>query len=245
MSLFLLGHRMHILADTWAHQDFSGEANRKINCAGIENRVFARNAQGKPERVNWTGTLWGGQDTDCAAAPAPGTDKTAAGHGQMGHLPDYSWLTFEYPAAWKNGTHVRNNPKEYDQAWRWLSYVMALCTGRKTDLQLPDEVPPDIAKVMTTWHRLSTKELSAIKASEALWAKTDLGKNLPNRWDPKRRKRLGLWDGLAQNRYGYINVVRDSTLHMMETAAAIHYAWCVKWLKANPGYAWKPWAPKT
>jgi hypothetical protein len=246
LSLYLLGHRMHILADTWAHQDFSGEANVKINGAGIENHVYTQNAKGKLEKMKWTGTVWQiGEDTDCATAPAPGVNQTAAGHGQMGHLPDYSWSKFEYPAAWKNGAHSRDNPKEYREAWAWLSFAMALCTGGKANAELPGDVPSDIATVMSTWHPLSTKQLTAIQASEALWKQTGLGKLLPNRWDPKRRKGLGLYNGLASNRFGWINVVRDSTLHLMELAAAIHYAWCVEWLKANPGYSWQPWVPRT
>ncbi len=249
LALYLLGVRMHILSDTWAHQDFTGEGNYNINGAGRQNYVFAKDAQGNYQQTTWTGTIWAlHDDTDCAAAPNTGTDNTAAGHGQMGHYPDYSWLTFKYPAAWlPKGTEYleRENPGQYNQAWSWINFVMGLCSGQNNDTHIPKETPADIVDVMATWHRLSTTRLEAVPASEALWRSQTAARQMPYRWDPETRKPLGLYDGLATTRYGYINVVQDSTLHCMETAAAIHYQFCVDWLKANPNYSWVPWQPKT
>ena len=249
LALYLLGLRIHVLSDTWAHQDFTGEPNVKINGAGMLNNVFAKDAEGNWQKSTWTGTVWAlNGDTDCAAAPVTGTDKTAAGHGQMGHYPDYSWLVFRYPAAWlpSDQSHLeRNNPAEYEQAWRWISFAMALCNGNKGDGDLPEQVPQAYVDVMKTWHELSTKGLRAVAESEKLWRQTSGGQKIPTRWDPAERKPLGLYDGLAKTRFGYINVVQDSTLHLMELAAAMHYQFCVQWMAANPDYSWKPWQPKT
>ena len=249
LALYLLGLRIHVLSDTWAHQDFTGESNYSINGAGVANDVFAQDSQGNWQKATWTGTVWVlGEDTDCAAAPGAGTDKTAAGHGQMGHYPDYSWLVFRYPATWlPSGQthHVRDNPTEYNQAWSWIHFTMALCNGTKGDNDLPDAPPQAYVDVMKTWHRLSTKGLEAVGMSEELWMQTDAGKKIPICWDPADRKPLGLFDGLATTRFGYINVVQNSTLHCMETAAALHYQFCVDWLANHPGYTWKPWQPQT
>lgn len=248
LALYFLGVRMHVLADTWAHQDFTGEPNERINAAGFLNYVYAKDQAGEYQETTWTGTIWVlGKDTDCAAAPRGIGSKACAGHGQMGHFPDYSWLHFKYPAAWlPEGTtsHHRDNPKEYNEAWSWLSFVMGLCNGQKSDSDLPESVASDIEEVMNTWHHLSNQELVAIEKSEELWRKTALGKSLPDRWDPEERKPLGLYDGLATTRHSYIHVVQDSTLHYMETAAAMHYQFCVNWCANNPEYSWRPAPPK-
>lgn len=240
---------MHILSDTWAHQDFTGEPNERINAAGTLNYVYAKDAKGKYQKTEWTGTVWVlNADTDCAAAPRGVGSKTCAGHGQMGHYPDHSWSIFKYPAAWlpkgKN-THVRNNPEEYNQAWKWVSFVMGLCNGKMTETDLPAPTPDNIDTVMRAWHKLSDKSLVAIPESESLWRKTPLGKVLPKRWNPSARAKLGLYNGLALTRYHHINIKQNSTLHCMETAAAMHYKFCVDWLAANKEYSWVPWKPET
>lgn len=249
LALYLLGLRTHVLSDTWAHQDFTGEPNANINAAGTQNDVYAKDKNGNYKLATWTGTVWViGDDTDCAAAPIVGGDKVCAGHGQMGHYPDYSWLQFKYPASWlPSGVRYqeRNNPEEYDQAWSWVSFMMGLCNGSKSDFDMPQNTPDEIKDVMSTWHKLSTTGLKAVPESESLWQKTNLGKNLPKRWNPAKRSDLGLKGDLALTRYGSIYVEKDSTLHFMETVASMHYQFCIDWLKNNNDYSWKPWNPRT
>ncbi len=249
LALYLLGLRIHVLSDTWAHQDFTGEPKYAINGAGQLNDVYAQDANGTYQKSTWTGTVWAlRDDTDCAAAPFPGTDRTAAGHGQLGHYPDYSWLKFRYPAPWLptgSTTHERDNPKEYDEAWSWISFVMGLCNGTKREADKPSEVPGDIRQVMRVWHPLSTGALTAVPASEACWRTTVHGSRIPTRWVPEHREELGLRGGLAATRFGQIDVVQDSPLHYMELAAAIHYQFCVDWLARNREHTWRPWAPRT
>lgn len=251
LALMLLGLRMHVLADTWAHQDFTGEQNYDINNAGFFNEVTAKDAAGRYRATVWTGTVWAlHDDTDCAAAPPPakGVDGPCAGHGQMGHYPDYSWLTFRYPAGWLptgRRFHTRENPTEYQQAWRWLSFAMSLCRGTANHRLLSKGPPKDITRVIETWHPLSTEGLEAIEASERLWRSTRLGTQLAPRWNPVRRGSLGLRDGLAVTRFGSIDVKRDSVLHLMELAASIHYQFCVDWQSRHPEYDWTPPTPLT
>ncbi len=45
--------------------------------------------------------------------------------------------------------------------------------------------------------KLSTEELTAVPASEALWVKRSLGKKMPERW----KREESLYDGLATTRY--------------------------------------------
>lgn len=242
---FILGIRMHVLADTWAHQDFTGASSKSINGAGMMNKVVAKDASGVYQKTTWTGTAWVfNSDTDCAAAPTAYSDKACSGHGQVGHFPDYSWLSFKYPAAWsKESLHERNNLVEYDQAWKWLSFVMERCLK---NVKTVEDTPSEIKKVMSTWHLLSDRGLVVVSDSEALWKKTSLGQQLPDRWDPNHRKKMGLYDGVAKTRYGYINIVKESNLHYMELASSIHYQFCYKFFnKTNTHYTWKPQTPRT
>ncbi len=249
IAMFLLGVRLHIFADSWAHQDFTGEANKAINSVGTLNNVYAKDKRGNYKLCKWTGTLWAlHNDTDCAAAPLPVTDKTSAGHGQLGHHPDYSWDQIKYPAAWLPNDkpyHERNNPLEYDQAWMWMRFFLELCNQSKSTSDHPDPTPDEINQVISTWHELSSTKLKAVEESENLWKKTTLAKGIPTRWNIKDLKSLGVYDGLPLTRYGHVNIVQNSILHYMETAAAIHYQFCVEWLKANTEYTWKYWTPVT
>lgn len=258
LALVLLGVRMHVLADTWAHQDFSGIASKEINGAGTLNYVYA--STGSPdilENTSWKGTLWViAEDTDCAAAPnAPG-NAACRGHGQMGHFPDYSWLKFIYPAAWlKQGGYLfRDNPQQYRQAWYWLRTLMASCLGGGYELlenkhNQPCALPDDILNCIDTPHALDDTKLFAIAESEQLWRKTELAKQLKEhqRWnrnaghfDELHRKELGVIDGLPTTRYGTVNISQNSTLHLMEMASAIHYQWCVQWAEEHPEFQWIP-----
>lgn len=262
IALFLLGLRMHVFADTWAHQDFTGEQNRDINFAGVDNDVMAKDKRGKYKKTEWTGS----RATDCSNVRPIEKNLTCGGHGQLGMYPDYSWLIYKYPASWLpkgKRLHERDNPKEYSEAWSWLNFVMGLCKGSKTDDDRPSPTPKEIEKVIGTWRKLSTKEQVAILKSEELWKKTSLGEDFSedlwrkttrgkkgatpwtNVWPLLDSTKLGLYDGLAYTRGGSINVKQNSTLHYMETAAAMHYQFCVDWIAANPKYSWKPEAPMT
>lgn len=162
----------------------------------------------------------------------------------MGHYPDYSWLMFKYPAAWlpkDQDILERDNPTEYNQAWKWLSYAMSLCLDEQG---MPQDTPEEIIDVMSHWHELNCTKLEAVSKSEDLWRETTLGKKLPTRWNPMDREEFGLYDGLAVTRHGYINVVQDSRLHYMELASAIHYQFCYEHFQYSH-YTWKPAVART
>ena len=256
LALVFLGIRMHVLSDTWAHQDFSGIASKEINGAGTFNHVYASKCHPQIlESTSWKGTLWAlAEDTDCAAAPNIPGDAACRGHGQMGHFPDYSWLTFIYPAAWlmSGGYLIRNNPQQYREAWFWLRTVMASCLSDKC--AQPDvtgilQIPQEISDCIETEHSLDDTSLFAVSESEQVWRKTALAKNLHeyHRWNQHQgqfsdshRKELGVIDGLPTTRYGTVNIAENSTLHLMELASAIHYTWCIEWAQAHPEFQWQP-----
>ncbi|WMN61767.1 hypothetical protein NI389_18330 (plasmid) [Pseudoalteromonas xiamenensis] len=251
LAHIFLGIRMHVLADTWAHQDFSGIASKDLNGAGTLNNVYypKNSAPDIWQQSTWTGSLWVfASDTDCAAAPnAPGS-QACRGHGQVGHYPDYSWLSFFYPAAWMSSGSflLRSNPEQYNEAWLWLRRVMAEALGKSTtDMNIPTNVQAVIAKPV----ELNSKKLEAVELKEKQWQQLDLcsGFSLADRWNNKqgvfdktKRNQLGVVGDLPSTRLGTLKIKQNSDLHLMELASAFHYLWSSNWAKNNKEYGWSP-----
>ncbi|WP_224250284.1 DUF6765 family protein [Hyalangium gracile] len=140
---YFVGVTMHVFADTWAHQDFTGPAEQAVNDARGEthfastprSRAFP---QGVPpentdflkldwQQASWSFNLFGTKDY----APR-GADASYTGHGRVGHWPDHSALIWKYFPAWKGGQAlIRNNPFHYADAFAHLvSAMIAIRTNR-------------------------------------------------------------------------------------------------------------------
>jgi hypothetical protein len=246
LALMFLGIRMHILADTWAHQDFTGDNDDHINGAGFFNNVYADFDGDAFTQVTFTNTVGVWQsDNDCAAAPA--IEGAYRGHGQMGHFPDYGWLRFLYPAAWgpANSLRLRDNPTAYQEAWCEIAQVIHCCL----DQAAPVAMPEDVRAAITQRFPLSSTTLSAVPACEANWA-AGPGRDLPaGRWGGSAPSRaLGIKAGLTGQllpltREGDLWVINGSTLHLFELASTMHYQWCVGWTARNPAFGWTATTP--
>jgi hypothetical protein len=229
-ALIFLGIRLHILADTWAHQDFTGFNDKSIN--HIDGDVFAD--------VNKTGTMEKAlftlpPDNDNVYAPNSGK-----GHGNLGHYPDYSWLTINYPAAWRvNSSNItRNNPQQFKEAWNEMASVIALCLNKQSNISMPDNVAKDI----TMRFDLDPFSVSAPIKCEKNWA-ANSAKNIANviRWKDKVKDQyIGVTHGLPITRWGNIWIENGSILHMYELASLMHFSWCERWAKNNLDYGWVP-----
>ena len=126
--LLLLGVRAHVLADTWAHQDFCGLDN-VLNTYWDVNYSGGAFSFGR-QSINYTdGTTSGwankvlsstyGTSSNFVAAP---NGTSYLGHGWMGHFPDFSFVSYQYKPCWANPKQatVRDNPREYQSAWMEL-----------------------------------------------------------------------------------------------------------------------------
>lgn len=138
--LHLIGLRMHVLADTWAHMYYTGSPAWCVNDAGED--VFSRDAAGNERKVGWlrlnykswkrdTAEAVGDQVNDLyeheIATPANPLFTNSAfylGHGRMGHLPDYPWITYRYKPSWAGDWVVKNNPDSYVKAFRQMAWAM-------------------------------------------------------------------------------------------------------------------------
>lgn len=106
----LIGVRMHVLADTWAHTYFAGTPSWCVNEA--DNPVTRVFPDGSTAEIKWGP---GGQGRE---EFSPGTSLSYwgmpfLGHGRMGHLPDYPFMRYMYPAKWSGQPIFKNNPRDY------------------------------------------------------------------------------------------------------------------------------------
>lgn len=255
-ALIFLGIRMHILADTWAHQDFTGFDDTSINHTNGD--VFADvYIKGKLEKAPFldvteeiyekfkdyiTGGIIGGSiinssndlDNDIAYSPQSGS-----GHACLGHYPDYGWLNIDYSASWsKSNSNInRNNPEQYKEAWSELAAVIAICINNQSNISMPANVEKDIMQR----YELSKKTISARLECEKHWANNS-GKSISGavRWKNKMcDPYIGVTHGLALSRWGSIWIQNGSILHMYELASLMHFSWCKSWTEKNTDYGWK------
>lgn len=100
----LVGIRMHVLADTWAHEYFTGTPSYWIN-----NATAFKKLDGAPLVINETGT----------GASSAAHSFQYMGHGRAGHYPDYGFLSYHYHAQWTNDTDtiIKNNPYNFKCAY--------------------------------------------------------------------------------------------------------------------------------
>lgn len=126
-SLEAIGIAVHILADTWAHQNFAGTPSLVINNVeshvyevldGVDYRLsFSHNPARKDniEERRYTNSLYAGDEHSIMNL----------GHGRMGHLPDISFIKYKYLPAWGNWYElVKDNPSDYLHAFGQMVYAL-------------------------------------------------------------------------------------------------------------------------
>lgn len=172
--LILLGVRAHVIADTWAHQDFSG-------IGSVLNTYWDVNFN----PTSWNPNNWGvgRQSIDYDDSTTSGWKNAVLssakkltnpnleavpnatsylGHGWMGHLPDFSFVKFRYKPCWADPTHAaieRDNPTEYKQAWLELVSLFTQANGHGHAV-MNSVLSADLAKAtqaITTPSRLADK----------------------------------------------------------------------------------------
>lgn len=107
--LYLIGIRMHVLADSWAHEFFAGTPNCWINEDEGKDKVEGPfvNHITAPDAVSYYSIFY-------------------LGHAQVGHWPDYGFLSYKYEPHWmKKGASIRkNNPEIFLSAFYQMYTAM-------------------------------------------------------------------------------------------------------------------------
>ena len=134
-----VGIAMHVLADTWAHQNFAGTPSLVINNTtfhfyeilddGQRRKIEFRHnpsAEDDLEKSIYTNSLYQSQEHSIMNL----------GHGRAGHLPDYSFVRYAYLPAWADYEEViKDNPSDYYHAFCQMIYAMKYLRGMYPDFK--------------------------------------------------------------------------------------------------------------
>lgn len=130
-NLHMIGIRMHVLADTWAHQYFAGTPSWFVNdyigtiipinednsrSASLEmGSKYAAITSDKIKDKKFSAT---GTSNDCGSI-------YYLGHGRVGHIPDYGCMHYGYRPQWNGGYEIiKNNPQEFMEAFKRMVYAL-------------------------------------------------------------------------------------------------------------------------
>lgn len=135
-SLQAVGIAMHVLADTWAHQNFAGTPSLVINNTNRyffelfeegdgyrEKRIAFRHSVSVPDDLEnsiYTSSIYSNSENSIMNL----------GHGRAGHLPDYSFIRYKYLPAWGGYEEIiKDNPSDYFHAFTQMIYAMKYLRG--------------------------------------------------------------------------------------------------------------------
>lgn len=134
-SLQACGVAMHVLADTWAHRYFAGTPSLVMNNAtefyDLQEKKpikFMHNpmVQEDVEQGYYINTVY--QSNESAIMNL--------GHGRAGHLPDYSFMRYQFLPSWGNYEVIdKDNPSDYFSAFCQMVYAMKYLRGEEADFQ--------------------------------------------------------------------------------------------------------------
>lgn len=149
------GIAMHVLADTWAHRYFVGTPSYVMNNTDND---FYEVIDGELRKINFVHVPGKPDDLEklkyCNSIHQI-KERTVMnlGHGRVGHLPDYSFITYKYVPAWNNyKSIIKNNPEDYYNAFCQMVYALKFLRGDfdtfETDTYAYETVEPYKAEIM-------------------------------------------------------------------------------------------------
>ncbi len=151
-NLHMIGLRMHVLIDTFAHMFYCGSATWHVNEVDEHPEVW--NGKG------WQRVLI----PPFTYSPAVGFYYNSiiyTGHGRMGHVPDLPWVKYRYQPKWSSTPIVKDNPKYYERAFCEMVQAFT-CIRNGGDYvpgqPLPEGSPaqralPRVRSIINTWPR--------------------------------------------------------------------------------------------
>ncbi|MFY9260361.1 MAG: DUF6765 family protein [Gallionella sp.] len=255
-KLILLGVRAHVIADTWAHQDFCG-LNNVLNTYWDVNYTGGFFGGWGEQSINYndgttSSSSWKnktisstyGTSSNFVAAP---NGTSYLGHGWMGHLPDFSFVKFRYKPCWADpskGAIERNNPQEYQPAWVELVSLFTQAKG-SGQLKLTEQFQSDLNKAVQAMQSPCNLEgnVTGRKSSANAWQ--NIFGDLPSiniDVDPEPDANSVL-DGMSK---GTNNVNINSDLYLFQIAADYHFHFVKYYLERHGIYRFTgSWSQQT
>ena len=135
--LALMGVRAHVVADTWAHQDFCGRNSDLNTYSNLGSRGPRESIQLNDQGSGYREVVLS-MVKHFSNANLEGTAMSKLGHAWMGHLPDFSFIKFKYRPFWaKSGyIHERDNPFMYRNALLELCSLFSQCRPGKAKFNI-------------------------------------------------------------------------------------------------------------
>lgn len=131
-SLEAIGIAMHILADTWAHQNFAGTPSLVINNTdnhffevmnNKEYPIYFHHNPGKGDSIvdrRYLNSIY--QQSESSIMNL--------GHGRAGHLPDLAFIKYRYMPAWGKYQQItKDNPSDFYHAFTQMVYALKYLKG--------------------------------------------------------------------------------------------------------------------
>ncbi|MBQ3330685.1 MAG: hypothetical protein IJG87_05855 [Ruminococcus sp.] len=175
-SLQAVGLAMHVLADTWAHQNFAGTPSLVINNTNRyfyelfeegdgyrEKKISFRHSVSAPDDLSnsvYTSSLYSNSENSIMNL----------GHGRAGHLPDYSFIRYKYLPAWGDYEEiVKDNPSDYWHAFIQMIYAMKYLRGEyesfephRYDAQAAEPYRDEIERIIRTRQTDASEDWKAL-----------------------------------------------------------------------------------
>ncbi len=131
-----VGVAMHVLADTWAHQNFAGTPSMVIN--NTNNYFYELIPEGdgyREVKINFRHSTSTPDDLEKSIYTNSLNTNTEnhimlLGHGRAGHLPDYCFIRYKYLPAWGEYEEIiKDNPSDYLHAFCQMITAMKYLRG--------------------------------------------------------------------------------------------------------------------
>ena len=138
-SLEAIGIAMHILADTWAHQNFAGTPSLVINNTDnhffevIDEKEYQISFHHNPGRGDSI------EDRRYVNSIYQQNEKSIMnlGHGRAGHLPDLAFIKYRYMPAWGKYKQItKDNPSDFYHAFSQMVYALRYLKGSIAEFKL-------------------------------------------------------------------------------------------------------------
>lgn len=156
-SIQAAGIAMHVLADTWAHQNFAGTPSLVIN--NTTNDFYEIMPDGETKKLTFKHSPGASDDIENSVYNSTvfnpsETNILNLGHGHAGHLPDYSFIRYKYLPAWDNYREcLKDNPSDYRHAFCQMIYAMKYLRGENAVFEKntydEETAAPYIERIMT------------------------------------------------------------------------------------------------
>ncbi|MFI3128894.1 MAG: DUF6765 family protein [Bacillota bacterium] len=131
-DLLAIGLKMHVLADTYAHQGFVGYKKKDVNCLTGQKIML-----GKGE------------------TPSKVWDAAGIGHAPCGHYPDYGYAWYQYHPAWADAEKAyvnRNNPEIF--AYAYIAMAKAMNAHRNANVSNQYQIILTQDDIKTRWQEI-------------------------------------------------------------------------------------------